>query len=101
MSDVTVRPTRYEVTAVPEGSHRSWSSYRITVEYRGADRWAVCHRGMCLGADGEWDAEVRVGDQTDAWLRARRFDLDTALRLAKEQAALLAEAPRETGQSCD
>lgn len=84
----TVRPTRYEVTAVPEG-HADGHLWALTVEYRGRDRWAVVRHGQCLDANGAWDYESIPSERTDEWLATHRFDLDTALRLAREAAPLI------------
>lgn len=81
----TVRPTRYEVSCLPEADI-NYSAYVVTVEYRGADRWAVTRLGSCLGDDGTWAHGIKPYDRGDAWLDAHRFDLDTALKLAQEAA---------------
>jgi hypothetical protein len=61
--------------------------FGITVEQRGSDdRWAVLRNGQCLGSDGVWADELRPSEREDDWLDAHRFDVDTALRLAKEVA---------------
>lgn len=97
-----VRPTRYRVSCVPEGleSH----PFEIIVEDRGNGRWAVTNRTRLLGADGTWSwgYQWRGGDEPiteaamdeyqrghEAWLKAHRFDLDTALELARKAAPLL------------
>lgn len=74
------------------------------MEHRGAGRYAVFQRGhRYLGITGTWswghtwpggepttDAEWEDYNRShDAWLDAHRFDLDTALRLAREAAPLL------------
>ena len=102
-----VQPTKYIVTCLPEdpddlGSH----VFGLSVEYRGAGRWGV-FRGShcCLGADGTWswgyrgpdgdrepetDAECDAYNRgQDAWLAEHRFDVETALRLAREAAPLV------------
>lgn len=83
----TVQPTRYEVSCLPEGEDRR--HFALTVEYRGADRWAVARHGQCLAADGTWSYEPSPSNREDEWIAAHRFDLDTALRLAREAAPLL------------
>lgn len=82
------RPTRYAVSCLPEDGIDS-HVFEITVEYRGQDRWAVKRHSQVLGADGAWDWEMRPSEREDDWLDSHRFDLDTALRLAKEQAPLV------------
>ena len=81
-----VQPTEYSVSCLPDDDINSYA-FGLTVRYRGAGRWAV-QRGehACLGADGEWADGVKEYDRGDDWLAAHRFDLDTALRLAKEAA---------------
>ena len=81
--------TRYTVNLLPETASPDAHIFEITVEYRGRGRWAVCRHGMCLGVDGTWDYEVRPSEREDDWLDAHRFDQDTALRLAIEQAPLV------------
>lgn len=84
-----VRATEYEINCLPDDDLDS-HVFAIRVQYRGRGRYAVIRGGdMCLGADGTWDHGVKEYDRGDAWLNAHRFDLDTALRLAKEQAPLV------------
>lgn len=101
----TVQPTRYFVSCLPEG-HDERSAWSLTVEYRGGGRWVVFRHALsCLGADGTWSWGYQWRDGTqepatddewteyhagrDAWLAEHRFDLDTALRLAREHAPLI------------
>ena len=84
-NDVRVQPTEYTVNCLPEDDHDG-HSFGITVQYRGAGRWAVVHLGSCLGTDGEWDFGVKEYDRGDDWLDAHRFDEATALELAKKAA---------------
>ncbi|MGW4250474.1 hypothetical protein [Streptomyces californicus] len=80
-----VTATEYEVSILPEGDINR-PVFTITVQYRGDERWAVTRNGSCLGADGQWEFGIKEYDRGDAWLAAHRFDLDTALRLAREAA---------------
>lgn len=82
---VTCQATEYEVSILPEGDINR-HVFTIAVQYYGAGRWAVTRHGSCLGADGQWEFGVKEHDRGDAWLDAHRFDLDTALRLAREAA---------------
>lgn len=87
--EATALATEYSVSCVPEDCVDSFI-FSLRVQYRGAGRYAVIRGGdMCLGADGTWDHGVKEYDRGEAWLDAHRFDLDTALRLAKEQARLV------------
>ncbi|MFS4103834.1 hypothetical protein [Streptomyces sp. PD-S100-1] len=81
----TIRPTRYSVSLLPE-HNVNHHVYEVTVEDRGADRWAVCWMGDCLAADGTWDREPRPSIRDDDWLDTHRFTLATALKLAEEAA---------------
>lgn len=84
----TVQAVEYTVSCLPDDL--DGHLYAIRVQYRGAGRYAVIRGGdLCLGADGTWDHGVKEYDRGDTWLDAHRFDLDTALRLAKEQAPLV------------
>ncbi|MFF2731816.1 hypothetical protein ACFVS9_28395 [Streptomyces sp. NPDC058008] len=82
---VTVQATEYEVSILLEGDINR-SPFVIAVQYRGGGMWAVTRHGACLGSDGEWSREPIPSERDDAWLETRRFDLDTALRLAREAA---------------
>lgn len=83
-----VQATRYEVSLLPEGDVNRLN-FTITVEYRGGDCWAVVRHRQCMNAAGEWSWEPVASEREDEWLAEHRFDLDTALRLAKEQAPKL------------
>lgn len=103
--EAIVQATKYTVNCVPEDGIDS-DVFGLTVEYRGAGRWGVFrHAHCCLGADGEWSWGYSWGDGNsepatdeewteyhrgrEAWLDAHRFDEETALRLAREQAPLV------------
>ena len=83
----TVRPVAYQVTCVPEEVAPYDSElFAIYVQYAGSDRWAVRANSRCLDAAGRWDYEPTLAERGDAWLDGHRFDLDTALELAKQAA---------------
>lgn len=100
----TVTATRYLVSCLPEG-HENRYLFTIQVEARSDGQWAVMQRSRNLGTDGVWSWGFRWsgGDHEPAtsedmtsfdkeqavWLAEHRFDLETALRLAKEHAPLL------------
>jgi hypothetical protein len=85
----TVRTTRYEVSCLPPDMINA-DSFTIQVEFRDHDKWAVLLRNMwCLSSSGEWEWEPLPSEREDEWLAEHRFDLDTALRLAKERAPLI------------
>jgi len=85
MAEPTVRVTRYEVSCVPPDDINA-HHFTLTVEHRGHDRWAVMNGPFCLGVDGDFGHEPIPSERSDEWKRTHRFDLDTALRLAKEHA---------------
>jgi hypothetical protein len=81
----TVRTTRYEVSCLPPDDINA-PHFTVRIEYRGRDLWAVTNGWGCLGTDGEWEYEPSPSNREDDWLETHRFDLDTALNLAKEAA---------------
>jgi hypothetical protein len=80
-----VLATSYTVSCLPYDDINS-SAFSIQVDYAGHGRWAVRSGSRCCAADGRWDYEPISSERTDEWLAKYRFDLDTALRLAKEYA---------------
>jgi hypothetical protein len=85
----TAMATKYDVSCLPV-DHRERIHFTLYVEWRGDDRWAVCTGFQrCLSSTGEWDYEPSPSNREDDYLDTHRFDLDTALRLAKEQAPLM------------
>lgn len=81
-----VHATKYQVSCLPQ-NHSEHHHFTLFVEWRGADLWAVCDGfGGCLGADGTWSYEPSPSSRTAEWKAVYRFDLETALALAKEQA---------------
>jgi hypothetical protein len=88
LPEPTVQPTRYAVSCVPEGDINA-SVFGLTVEYRGRSLWAVIRHGSCLNSAGQWSYESIPSEREDEWLADHRFDLDTAIKLAKEAAPLI------------
>lgn len=85
MPEPIVFADRYVVSVLPEDSI-NFSTYAIEVERKSPDRWAVLHHRFALGTDGDWDYEPLPSERTDEWKATHRFDLDTALELAKAAA---------------
>jgi hypothetical protein len=86
--EIYVRATAYEVSVFPD-EFEDASTWTLSVEYRGADRWAVLMRAgsrTCLNRDGEWAWEISPSERTDEWLAQHRFSLDEALDLARRHA---------------
>lgn len=92
MTDKTTTPevhvdvTRYEVSVLPAGDiNRRY--FTLYVESRGGGKWAVTNGFReCVGRDGIWSHDSLPSERADEWLAAHRFDLDTALQLAKQVA---------------
>jgi hypothetical protein len=80
-----VRPTRYEVSCVPEDNVNA-RHFTLKVEYRGRGLWAVTDGIDCLNEAGKWSYERIPSSREDDWLATHRFDLDAAFKLAKEAA---------------
>ncbi|MFE9845813.1 hypothetical protein [Streptomyces goshikiensis] len=84
----TVRPTRYVVSCLPETNDNA-PHFSLNVEYRGRDLWAVVRHGSCLNSAGRWSYESIPSEREDEWLAEHRFELDTALKIAREAAPTL------------
>lgn len=80
-----VRVTRYEVSSYPPDDINS-HCFTLAVEYRGEGKWAVLNGRQALDASGDMDWEPIPSERDDEWLAAHRFDLDTALAIAKKAA---------------
>lgn len=74
---VTVRTTRYTVSALPDGFEEAWR-WDLTVTRQRDGRWVIEHDGMFLTPDQQW-SESRV----DA---ARITGRGVALDIAKQHA---------------
>lgn len=86
--EVYVRAVSYDVSVFPD-EFEDASSWTLSVEYRGAGRWAVLQRAgsrSCLGRDGKWDWESLPSERADEWLAAHRFTLEEATELARQHA---------------
>lgn len=84
--------TSYKVTIWPEDcSGIDPSAWCCSVVYQGYGNWSV-QRGDYsgdaprLGRDGGWHYENLPSDRTREELAEHRFDLETALKLAREMA---------------
>lgn len=78
----TVTVTEYAVSCLPE-DHDGYDSFAVLVEYWPGEGWFVRRSTRFLGGDGPWT----FSDGTAKWKASHRFDLDTALRLAREATA--------------
>ncbi|MEW2402208.1 hypothetical protein [Streptomyces sp. NPDC046862] len=88
ISEPTVQATRYVVSCF-EPDDQEGASFNLAVEYRGRGLWAVVRMSRCLGSNGTWSYESIPSEREDEWLAEHRFDLDTAIKLAKEHAPLV------------
>lgn len=82
------RVSSYYVCAVPD-DYPEASIWSVRVEWTGRDRWAVRWRSQCVGKRGNLSYESIPSSRTDAWLRAYRHDLPTALKIARKIAPRL------------
>lgn len=83
-----VRVTRYEVSCFPKDAEDALH-FTLAVEYRGRGLWAVLDGPFALDAEGRKDYESIPSEREDEWLALYRFDLDTALEIAKRAAPLM------------
>ncbi len=77
--------TEFQFPIYPEG-HEFWdiAAETVTVAKRGDGRWAVLSRSFCYDADGNAEYESIPSERTDEFKHRFRFDLDAAVRLARE-----------------
>lgn len=80
-----VHITKYLVSCLPldDINTLTWS---VNVEYAGNGRWAVRRMKRCYDIDGVQDWEPIPSEREDEWLDRYRFDLDTALDVARRVA---------------
>lgn len=78
----TVTPSRYEISLLPEGDVNR-RAFLLYVEYRGAGKWGVHDGHGQYDADGRWCAGLGGVTAAEDWFGVHRFDLPTALSLAK------------------
>lgn len=85
---VRVYPTQYLVSCFPLDDEDS-TTWSVKVELRGKDRWAVLHMGYCYDIDANAEYEPLSSSRTDEFLAKFRFDLNTALDVARKVAPKL------------
>ena len=92
MTDVRVTVTSYEVSIWPEDcSGMDSAIYCCSVTHTGYGNWSVRRgsagsTGAVLGIDGQWHYERLPSERRKKELAEHRFDLETALKLAREMA---------------
>ncbi len=90
MTEIHVNPTTYTVSVCPPDDlqARDRGLWDITVAWSGRPgRWAVRgSMGNVYDIDGNTEYEPLPSDRDDGFLERYRFDLDTALELAKRVA---------------
>lgn len=84
----SVVTTAYAVSCVPEDNVNAWH-FTVKVERRGPDLWSVNDGHFCFAADGSRSYEPIPSERQEDWKARHRFDLDTALALAKRVAPTL------------
>ncbi|MGO1049811.1 hypothetical protein [Crossiella sp. CA198] len=84
-AEATSWVTEYVVSCLPYESLSTVDghTFAVTVAYAGHDRWAVRYLSTCYAADGTRSHEPLPSARTEDWLSRHRFDLDTALRIAR------------------
>jgi hypothetical protein len=92
MTEPRTAVTSYEVTIWPEEcSGMDSAMYCCSVMYSGHGNWSV-RRGSAssdapvLGSDGKWWRERLPSERRRSELAEHRFDLETALKLARDMA---------------
>ena len=89
--EAEVLPTVFVVSCLPEG-HDDRFTYTVRVQYRGKGKYTVRNGLRYADAEGAWlyEPDFDEGDSAEEqWFAARRFDLDDALRLARQLAPTL------------
>lgn len=89
-SGMALTVTQFTLSVLPE-DNVNYRHYAVRVEYGRGEGWAVRNAiGDCLGADGEWMFDgarfIEDPDAKAAWLAEHRFDLSTAMKLARDAA---------------
>jgi hypothetical protein len=84
LPDVSVQITRYEVSLLPEGDiNRKY--FTLFVEHWGKGVWGVHDGAASYDIDGDRSDGLKPYGR-EGWEALNRFDLDTALAVAKEAA---------------
>ena len=92
-AEIHIRAVTFDVSVFPDSMLDDPSSaldadtWKVTIEWRGRDRWAVTRTGRaCLSTDGKWEYEPDPSERDEAWLDAHRFSFEQAQALAVEHA---------------
>lgn len=83
--EVVERVAAVSFVHVDDTSH----AFEVRAEWRDEDKYAVVHHRRVLNEAAEWEWEPQPSSRTDEFKARTRFDLETARRLAREQAAKL------------
>jgi hypothetical protein len=78
--------TEFVVSAHPDRESINWDSFAIRVKDCGRYGWGVLRWSRCMNRAGKWVNQPDRDDRDDAWFAEHRFDLDTALRMARAEA---------------
>jgi hypothetical protein len=79
--EVRSRVTEVSYCALPDDDINA-EQLRVRVQWRGAGRYAVLLRSLCLATDGTWEYEHISSERTEEWLNTHRFGYDEACALA-------------------
>jgi hypothetical protein len=80
----TVWDSAYVVSCLPENDQHFCGSFEVRVERRSPNGWAVLFRGDCIDIDGKRSNEPLPSSREDEWIARHRFDLPTAMEVAKK-----------------
>jgi hypothetical protein len=87
-ADVVEQVTEYRVSAAPLDHPEGWR-FALIVRWNRTGTWMVTDGASppdYMGADGLWSWESGVDRDAEGWRDAYKFDLETALRIAREAA---------------
>lgn len=90
--EAIVTTTRYRVSCLPntqQAIDRMGGMLDLSVEQTAPDRWAVRCNGRCYDIAGQPDYEPIPSYREDEWLDRFRFDLPTAMDVARRVAPTL------------
>jgi hypothetical protein len=81
-----IEVSSYRIVLLPAG-HPMRGFASVTVRLCDSGRWQIDRLGFLLDADGRWEQGAK---RPPKWRGEREFDLETALRLARAAAPVIA-----------
>lgn len=86
--EAVIRIAKYAVSCLPR-THRSYWHFTVWVVERAPSEWEVRADGTVHDADGNPSWGPLPLEDREAWQARHRFDLDTAVEIAKQIAPTL------------